>query len=222
MKLGLIAGNGRFPFLVLEAARAAGHQVTIIALKEEAFPELEAEAAKAPATSIHRVSLGKLGTWVGLLEKAGATSINGTTNTDRTNYFETVPSNQLELALWLESDRMGYLITALDALTIGLFGAIGTTKALALGLPGQPVPPPRMFYIGRSLERGAVLGVEVPFHCGKGDRLVLREEPGLRRVERVVALVAEHELIGRRDVDWLVRQGDQIECFEVEEVARTV
>jgi len=71
--LGLIAGNGRFPFLVLEAARAAGHQVTIIALKEEAFPELEAEAAKAPAAVVHRVSLGKLGTWVGLLEKAGAT-----------------------------------------------------------------------------------------------------------------------------------------------------
>jgi len=71
--LGLIAGNGRFPFLVLEAARAAGHQVTIIALKEEAFPELEADAAKAPAAVVHRVSLGKLGTWVGLLERAGAT-----------------------------------------------------------------------------------------------------------------------------------------------------
>jgi hypothetical protein len=60
------------PLLVLEA-RAAGHQVTIIALKEEAFPELEAEAAKAPAAVVHRVSLGKLGTWVGLLERAGAT-----------------------------------------------------------------------------------------------------------------------------------------------------
>src|SRR5262245_12845138 len=44
------------------------------------------------------------------LEAAGATDINGTTNFDRTNYYETVPSNQLELALWLESDRMGYLI----------------------------------------------------------------------------------------------------------------
>jgi zinc protease len=36
--------------------------------------------------------------------------LNGTTDYDRTNYFETVPSNQLELALWLESDRMGYLL----------------------------------------------------------------------------------------------------------------
>jgi len=48
------------------------------------------------------------------LEGAGATSINGTTNYDRTNYFETVPSNQLDLALWLESDRMGFLLETLD------------------------------------------------------------------------------------------------------------
>ncbi len=49
------------------------------------------------------------------LEAAGATDINGTTEFDRTNYFETLPpSNQLELALWLESDRMGYLPDKLD------------------------------------------------------------------------------------------------------------
>jgi len=68
--LGLIAGNGRFPFLVLDAARATGHAVTIIALREEAFPELEIEAAKPPRAAVHRVSLGQLGTWVKLLEKA--------------------------------------------------------------------------------------------------------------------------------------------------------
>ena len=48
------------------------------------------------------------------LEPAGATGINGTTNTDRTNYFETVPTPALDLALWLESDRMGYLTGAID------------------------------------------------------------------------------------------------------------
>lgn len=47
------------------------------------------------------------------LEPAGATGINGTTNTDRTNYFETVPVSALDRALWLESDRMGYLTGAL-------------------------------------------------------------------------------------------------------------
>src|SRR5881394_2610127 len=48
------------------------------------------------------------------LEGAGASDINGTTDFDRTNYFETLPANQLELALWLESDRMGYLPDKLD------------------------------------------------------------------------------------------------------------
>ena len=53
----------------------------------------------------------------GLLEAAGGrggADINGTTNTDRTNYFEQVPSNQLELALWLEADRMGALLETVD------------------------------------------------------------------------------------------------------------
>jgi zinc protease len=48
------------------------------------------------------------------LEGAGATDINGSTSYDRTNYFETVPSNELDLALWLESDRMGFLLETLD------------------------------------------------------------------------------------------------------------
>jgi zinc protease len=48
------------------------------------------------------------------LEGAGATDFNGTTSFDRTNYYETLPSNQLELALWLESDRMGFLLETLD------------------------------------------------------------------------------------------------------------
>lgn len=52
---------------------------------------------------------------IGMLEAAGASDLNGTTDFDRTNYFETVPSNQLELALWLESDRMGYLPDTLTA-----------------------------------------------------------------------------------------------------------
>lgn len=48
MKLGLIAGNGRFPFLVLDAARALGHRVTIVAVREEAAKDLEDAAAKEP------------------------------------------------------------------------------------------------------------------------------------------------------------------------------
>ncbi|MBB5058612.1 zinc protease [Granulicella aggregans] len=48
------------------------------------------------------------------VQGAGATDVNGTTNFDRTNYFETMPANQLELAMWLESDRMGFLLEGLD------------------------------------------------------------------------------------------------------------
>ncbi|HEX3704142.1 MAG TPA: pitrilysin family protein, partial [Vicinamibacterales bacterium] len=49
-----------------------------------------------------------------LVEAAGGTNLNGTTDFDRTNYFESLPANQLELGLWLESDRMGYLLDTLD------------------------------------------------------------------------------------------------------------
>lgn len=49
-----------------------------------------------------------------ILESIGGTNLNGTTDFDRTNYFETVPANELETALWLESDRMGYLFDTID------------------------------------------------------------------------------------------------------------
>jgi DUF1009 family protein len=70
MKLGLIAGNGKFPFLVLEAARAQGHDVTIIAAKEEAFPDLN-DAASKHGAAIHWISLGQLGKCISLLKAAG-------------------------------------------------------------------------------------------------------------------------------------------------------
>src|SRR5438105_10626225 len=70
MHIGLIAGNGRFPFLVLEAARAQGHDVTIIAAKEETFPELTDAAARLNS-DIHGISLGQLGTCIKVLKQAG-------------------------------------------------------------------------------------------------------------------------------------------------------
>jgi zinc protease len=50
----------------------------------------------------------------GPLEQAGATDMNGTTNEDRTNYFQNVPTNAIDLALWMESDRMGHLTGAIS------------------------------------------------------------------------------------------------------------
>jgi len=73
VRLGLIAGNGRFPFLVLDAARGAGHDVIVIAIKEEAFPDLADVAARPPRAPLHWVSLGQLGECITLLEDAGVT-----------------------------------------------------------------------------------------------------------------------------------------------------
>jgi UDP-2,3-diacylglucosamine hydrolase len=68
MKLGLIAGNGRFPFLVLDAARAMGHDVVVIAIKEEASKDIEGAAAKSPKADVHWVSIGQLGAFLKILE----------------------------------------------------------------------------------------------------------------------------------------------------------
>lgn len=52
--------------------------------------------------------------FIGTMEQAGATDLNGTTNEDRTNYFQNVPTSALDLVLWLESDRMGHLVGAIS------------------------------------------------------------------------------------------------------------
>jgi DUF1009 family protein len=72
MKLGLIAGNGRFPFLVLDAAKAQGHDVTVVAAREETFPELS-QAAERSQSAIHWISLGQLGTCIKVMKDAGVT-----------------------------------------------------------------------------------------------------------------------------------------------------
>lgn len=63
---GLIAGNGRFPFLVLEGARSQGIEMAVIALKEEASPELEQVAKR-----LHWVSLGELSKAIELMQREG-------------------------------------------------------------------------------------------------------------------------------------------------------
>jgi UDP-2,3-diacylglucosamine hydrolase len=70
-RIGLIAGNGRFPFLVLRGARSLGHDVTVVAIKEEAFPDLE-QAARDAGADFHVVSLGQLGKCLKILKAAGA------------------------------------------------------------------------------------------------------------------------------------------------------
>jgi UDP-2,3-diacylglucosamine hydrolase len=68
-KLGLIAGNGRFPFLVLDAARAQGYDVVIAAIKEETFPDIESQGASA----VHWLSLGELSKLIETFQCEGVT-----------------------------------------------------------------------------------------------------------------------------------------------------
>jgi UDP-2,3-diacylglucosamine hydrolase len=66
-KLGLIAGNGKFPFLVLDAARAQGYEVVVVAIKEETFADIESHGAAA----VHWLSLGELSTLIETFKREG-------------------------------------------------------------------------------------------------------------------------------------------------------
>jgi hypothetical protein len=71
--LGLIAGNGRFPFLLLDAARAHGLSVVVAAIKEETDPEIDARAAADPEICVHWMSLGELSRLIETFQAAGVT-----------------------------------------------------------------------------------------------------------------------------------------------------
>jgi DUF1009 family protein len=72
-KLGLIAGNGRFPFLLLDAARAHGLQVVVAAIREETDPEIDARAAADPEIHVHWLSLGELSRLIETFQSDGVT-----------------------------------------------------------------------------------------------------------------------------------------------------
>src|SRR6201993_2045557 len=66
-KLGLIAGNGKFPFLIIDAARAQGFDVVVAAIKEETFPEIETSGAE----TVHWLSLGELSKLIDTFKREG-------------------------------------------------------------------------------------------------------------------------------------------------------
>jgi DUF1009 family protein len=72
-RLGLIAGNGRFPFLLLDAARAHGLTVIVAAIREETDPEIEERAAKDPQVRVHWMSLGELSKLIDVFHHEGVT-----------------------------------------------------------------------------------------------------------------------------------------------------
>lgn len=72
--LGLIAGNGRFPFLLLDAARAQGHRVIVAAIREETDPEMEVRATDDPdGIALHWLSLGELSRLIAVFQQHGVT-----------------------------------------------------------------------------------------------------------------------------------------------------
>jgi UDP-2,3-diacylglucosamine hydrolase len=73
MKLGLIAGNGRFPFLLLDAARTQGLAVTVAAIREETDGEIDQRAAADNHISVHWLSLGELSRLIEVFHKEGVT-----------------------------------------------------------------------------------------------------------------------------------------------------
>jgi len=72
-RLGLIAGNGRFPFLLLDAARAHGLQVVVAAIKEETEPEMDARAVEDPGIRVYWLSLGELSRLIETFHQEGVT-----------------------------------------------------------------------------------------------------------------------------------------------------
>ena len=106
-----------------------------------------------------------------LVTESGGT-LNGTTNTDRTNYFETVPSNQLELMLWLEADRMGFFLDAVTQKKFEIqratvknergqnvdnrpYGRVGETISRTIYPAGHPYSWPTIGYL-EDLDRADV------------------------------------------------------------------
>jgi DUF1009 family protein len=71
MTLGLIAGNGRFPFLLLDAARAQGHAVVVAAIREETDPEIDRRAAADNGITVHWLSLSELSRLIEVFHKEG-------------------------------------------------------------------------------------------------------------------------------------------------------
>jgi DUF1009 family protein len=89
-RIGLIAGNGSFPFLALHGARTLGHDVTVVAVKEEAFPALEDEARRLGA-DVHWVALGHLGRCIQILKEAGVTQAVMAGQVKHVKIFSVVP-----------------------------------------------------------------------------------------------------------------------------------
>ncbi len=115
-RIGLIAGNGKFPFLVLDAARSRGMQVIVAAIKEETFPEIEHHGAAA----VHWLSLGELSRLIETLKSEGVTQVIMAGQVKHKQIFSSIKPD------W----RLAKLLLSLTTRnTDSLIGAIGKVLA---------------------------------------------------------------------------------------------
>ncbi len=101
MQLGLIAGNGRFPLLVLDAARQMGHHVTVVAVKEEAGADLAEAAAREPAAALTWLSLGQLSECIRTFRAAGVTQAVMAGQVKHVKIFSSIVPDRLLLSVLL-------------------------------------------------------------------------------------------------------------------------
>ncbi|HSK08910.1 MAG TPA: UDP-2,3-diacylglucosamine diphosphatase LpxI [Vicinamibacterales bacterium] len=115
MHIGLIAGNGRFPLLVLDAARRLGHQVTVVAVREEASTVLLDEAGREPAAAVTWLSLGQLGACIETFRAAGVTHAVMAGQVRHVSIFSGIRPDRLLLSvlLRLRSKNTDALISAI-------------------------------------------------------------------------------------------------------------
>jgi UDP-2,3-diacylglucosamine hydrolase len=189
MRLGLIAGNGRFPFLVLDAARGLGHDVTVIALKDETFPELADAAARSPAAALHWIALGQLGTCISLLKDAGVTHAVMAGQVKHTKIFDIKPDMTL----------LGVLLKLPSKNTDGLIGGVADAlreKGIEL-LDSTAFLAPLMARDGVLTRRAPTADerADLEFGCGIADSLAALDV-GQTIVVKSAAVVAVEAMEG--------------------------
>lgn len=141
MRLGLIAGNGRFPFLIVEAARALGRPLSVVAIKEEAFPELEAEILSGGGR-VEWIALGQLGKAIKFLKSEGVTEAVMAGQVKHVKIFGDVMPDftLLSVLMKLKSKNTDALISAVaDVLAEQGITLIDSTALLAPLLAGEGV-----------------------------------------------------------------------------------
>jgi DUF1009 family protein len=140
MPLGLIAGNGTFPFLILRAARQLGHEVVVVAVEGEASPALEALGRDLGGVQYSWIALGHLGTCIKTLKEAGVTRAVMAGQVKHTKLFGGVMPDftMLSVLARLKSKNTDALIAAIaDVLLTHGITLMDSTELLA-GLLARP------------------------------------------------------------------------------------